>query len=123
MIGRRNRSRSRWRQQQVWIGGGSLGPHTAHFVPPHHDRVPELIDDLIVFANRVDVTVIAQIAVAHAQFETIHPFLDGNGRVGRALIQAMLRGGSSPAALPFRCPRASYTTPQSMRFEPTGAPV
>lgn len=93
MIGRRNRSRSRWRQQQVWIGGGSLGPHTAHFVPPHHDRVPELIDDLIVFANRVDVPVIAQIAIAHAQFETIHPFLDGNGRVGRALIQAMLRGG------------------------------
>ncbi|WP_241769519.1 Fic family protein [Rhodococcus opacus] len=92
-IGRRNRSRSRWRQQQVWIGGGSLGPHTAQFVPPHHDRVPELIDDLIVFANRVDVPVIAQIAVAHAQFETIHPFLDGNGRVGRALIQAMLRGG------------------------------
>ncbi|AHK31230.1 Adenosine monophosphate-protein transferase FICD [Rhodococcus opacus PD630] len=83
----------RWRQQQVWIGGGSLGPHTAQFVPPHHDRVPELIDDLIVFANRVDVPVIAQIAVAHAQFETIHPFPDGNGRVGRALIQAMLRGG------------------------------
>ncbi len=48
---------------------------------------------MIVFANRVDVPVIAQIAVAHAQFETIHPFLDGNGRVGRALIQAMLRGG------------------------------
>ncbi|QSE78153.1 Fic family protein [Rhodococcus koreensis] len=83
----------RWRQQQVWIGGGSLGPHTAQFVPPHHDRVPELIDDLTAFANRVDVPVVAQIAVAHAQFETIHPFPDGNGRVGRALIQAMLRGG------------------------------
>ena len=83
----------RWRQQQVWIGGGSLGPHTAQFVPPHHDRVPELIDDLIAFANRVDAPVVAQIAVAHAQFETIHPFPDGNGRVGRALIQAMLRGG------------------------------
>ncbi|MBS9371940.1 Fic family protein [Rhodococcus sp. B50] len=83
----------RWRQQQVWIGGGSLGPHTAHFVPPHHERVPELIDDLVVFANRDDLPVVAQIAVAHAQFETIHPFPDGNGRVGRALIQAMLRGG------------------------------
>ncbi|WP_282555449.1 MULTISPECIES: Fic family protein [unclassified Rhodococcus (in: high G+C Gram-positive bacteria)] len=82
-----------WRQQHVWIGGGNLGPHTAQFVPPHHGRVPALIDDLIVFANRVDVPVIAQIAVAHAQFETIHPFPDGNGRVGRALIQAMLRGG------------------------------
>src|SRR5690606_20543098 len=83
----------RWRTQQVWIGGGSLGPHTAQFVPPHHERVPELIDDLVVFANRVDLPVVAQIAVAHAQFETIHPFPDGNGRVGRALIQAMLRGG------------------------------
>ncbi|AWK74249.1 cell filamentation protein Fic [Rhodococcus oxybenzonivorans] len=83
----------RWRQQQVWIGGGSLGSHTAQFVPPHHDRVPELIDDLVAFANRVDVAVVAQIAVAHAQFETIHPFPDGNGRVGRALIQALLRGG------------------------------
>lgn len=83
----------RWRQQQVWIGGGSLGPHTAQFVPPHHERVPELIDDLVVFANRDDLPVMAQIAVAHAQFETIHPFPDGNGRVGRALIQAMLRGG------------------------------
>lgn len=60
-----------WRQQQVWIGGGNLGPHTAQFVPPHHDRVPALIDDMIVFANRVDVPVIAQIALAHAQFETI----------------------------------------------------
>ncbi|MEU5843685.1 Fic family protein [Rhodococcus sp. NPDC047139] len=83
----------RWREQQVWIGGGSLGPHTAEFVPPHHGRVPELIDDLVVFANRDDLPVVAQIAVAHAQFETIHPFPDGNGRVGRALIQAMLRGG------------------------------
>ncbi|WP_125610048.1 Fic family protein [Specibacter cremeus] len=82
-----------WRDQQVWIGGGSLGPHTAQFVPPHHDRVTALMDDLVAFANRVDVPVLAQTAIAHAQFETIHPFPDGNGRVGRALIQAMLRGG------------------------------
>ena len=83
----------RWRQQQVWIGGGSLGPHTAQFVPPHHDRVGALMDDFAVFANRTDLPVLAQTAIAHAQFETIHPFPDGNGRVGRALIQAMLRGG------------------------------
>lgn len=82
-----------WRQQQVWIGGGSLGPHTAQFVPPHHDRVGPLMDDFAAFANRVDLPVLAQTAIAHAQFETIHPFPDGNGRVGRALIQAMLRGG------------------------------
>ncbi len=82
-----------WRDQQVWIGGGNLGPHTAQFVPPHHDRVPDLMEDLAVFANRTDLPVLAQTAIAHAQFETIHPFPDGNGRVGRALIQAMLRGG------------------------------
>ena len=82
-----------WRDQQVWIGGGGLGPHTAQFVPPHQDRVPALMDDLVSFANRVDLPVLAQTAIAHAQFETIHPFPDGNGRVGRSLIQAMLRGG------------------------------
>ncbi|MBP2414663.1 Fic family protein [Arthrobacter stackebrandtii] len=82
-----------WRDQQVWIGGGNLGPHTAQFVPPHHDRVPALMEDLTTFANRLDLPVLIQIAIAHAQFETIHPFPDGNGRVGRALIQAMLRGG------------------------------
>lgn len=82
-----------WRDQQVWIGGGSLGPHTAQFVPPHQDRVPALMDDLSAFANRVDLPVLVHTAIAHAQFETIHPFPDGNGRVGRALIQSMLRGG------------------------------
>lgn len=82
-----------WRDQQVWIGGGSLGPHTAQFVPPHHERVTALMDDLVAFANRDDLPVLVQTAIAHAQFETIHPFPDGNGRVGRALIQAMLRGG------------------------------
>lgn len=82
-----------WRNQQVWIGGGNLGPHTAEFVPPHHERVPGLMDDLLAFANRVDLPILAQTAITHAQFETIHPFPDGNGRVGRALIQAMLRGG------------------------------
>jgi Fic family protein len=51
------------------------------------------MDDLVAFANRDDLPVLAQTAIAHAQFETIHPFPDGNGRVGRALIQAMLRGG------------------------------
>lgn len=82
-----------WRDQQVWIGGGQLGPHAAQFVPPHDERVGVLMDDLITFANREDLPVLAQTAVAHAQFETIHPFPDGNGRVGRALIQSMLRLG------------------------------
>ncbi len=81
----------RWRDQQVWIGGGDLSPHEAVFVPPHHDRVVEAIDDLVRFIARTDVPVLAHVAIAHAQFETIHPFPDGNGRVGRALVHAQLR--------------------------------
>jgi Fic family protein len=81
----------RWRDTQVWIGGGHLGPHEALFVPPHHERVPAAIDDLVAFIDRDDVPVLAHAAVAHAQFETIHPFPDGNGRTGRALVHAHLR--------------------------------
>ncbi len=81
-----------WRTEQVWIGGTSIGPHTASFVPPHHEHVAALIDDLVRFTQRVDLPLLVQVAIAHAQFETIHPFPDGNGRTGRALIHAMLRG-------------------------------
>lgn len=83
----------RWREQQVWIGGGSISPHAATFIPPHQSRVPALITDMVSFAQRTDVPVLAQAALAHAQFETIHPFPDGNGRTGRALLQGMLRHG------------------------------
>lgn len=80
-----------WREQPVWIGGGyTSSPHSASFVPPRHDRVPALMDDLVEFARRTDLPVLPQVAIAHAQFETIHPFPDGNGRTGRALVQAML---------------------------------
>jgi Fic family protein len=101
----------RWRDQQVWIGGGSLGPHTAQFVPPHHERVPALIDDLLAFANRTDLPRLAQTAIAHAQFETIHPFPDGNGRVGRALVQSMLRAGqlTRNVAVPVSAGLLSHT--------------
>lgn len=81
----------RWRDQQVWIGGGDLGPHGAAFVPPHHSRVRSNIDDLVRFVARDDVPILAHAALAHAQFETIHPFPDGNGRTGRALVHAHLR--------------------------------
>lgn len=81
----------KWRTEQVWIGGGDFGPRGADFIAPQHSRVPAAIDDLIRFAGRDDISVLPQIAIAHAQFETIHPFPDGNGRTGRALIQAMLR--------------------------------
>jgi len=81
----------RWREQQVWIGGHDLGPHHALFVPPHHRHVPAAVADLVQFIARTDVSVIAHVAVAHAHFETIHPFPDGNGRTGRALVHAQLR--------------------------------
>jgi Fic family protein len=82
----------RWRTEQVWIGGDSYGPHGAMFVPPHHQQVADSIQDLVGFMRRTDLPALAQSAVAHAQFETIHPFVDGNGRTGRALIHALLRG-------------------------------
>ena len=66
-------------------------PTTCEFRAPHHERVPTLIDDLIRFAHRTDIDPLAKALLAHAQFETIHPFPDGNGRTGRALIHAMLR--------------------------------
>lgn len=81
----------RWRDEQVWIGGSDYGPHGASFVPPHHERVVAAIEDLLVFIKRDDVPTLAHAALAHAQFETIHPFPDGNGRTGRALIHAHLR--------------------------------
>ncbi len=82
----------KWRDRQVWIGGDSFGPHGAMFVPPHHEHVPGLMRDLVDFTRRTDLPVLTQAAIAHAQFETIHPFPDGNGRTGRALVHAMLRG-------------------------------
>jgi len=81
----------RFRDQQVWIGGGSLGPQRAMFIPPHHSRVPAAIADLIAFVERDEIPVLVHAALAHAQFETIHPFTDGNGRTGRALLHSMLR--------------------------------
>ncbi len=81
----------RWRTEQVWIGGRASTPRSADFVPPHHDRVPACMADLVRFLVRDDLPVLVQVAIAHAQFETIHPFTDGNGRTGRALAHAMLR--------------------------------
>lgn len=80
-----------WREEPVWVGGRGSTPVTADFVAPHHSRVRAAIDDLVAFAARDDLPVLPQVAVAHAQFETIHPFADGNGRTGRALVHLMLR--------------------------------
>jgi Fic family protein len=79
------------RDRQVWIGRKNSIPPTASYVPPRYERVPDAMADLMSFAGRVDIPVLAQVAIAHAQFESIHPFTDGNGRTGRALMQAMLR--------------------------------
>lgn len=81
----------RFRLEQVWIGAGEAGPRVAEFVAPHHDRIPGAIEDLVELIGRQDIPVLIQVAVAHAQFETIHPFPDGNGRTGRALAQSILR--------------------------------
>ncbi len=80
-----------WRTQPVWIGGGGSTPMTADYVAPDHHRIAACMDDLVTFAARDDLPVLPQVAVAHAQFETIHPFADGNGRTGRALVATMLR--------------------------------
>jgi Fic family protein len=81
----------RLREEQNWIGGSSHNPCSAEFVPPPHDRVPGLMADLCEFASQDELPALVQAALAHAQFETIHPFIDGNGRVGRALIHLILR--------------------------------
>jgi Fic family protein len=79
------------RTDQNWIGGRGMSPRDAAFVPPPADRVPHLLDDLVTFTNLDDLPAVAQAAIAHAQFETIHPFGDGNGRAGRCLIHVILR--------------------------------
>lgn len=102
------------RDEQNWIDGSDHSPRNAVHIPPHPDRVKPLMDDLVEFANRDDIPVLAQAAIAHAQFETIHPFGDGNGRIGRALIGAILRrrGVTSntivPVASGFNARRDDY---------------
>lgn len=79
-----------WRSEQVWIGGSPHHPGDADFVPPVAADVPALMADLVAFMARDDLPPLAQGAIAHAQFETIHPFGDGNGRTGRALLHSVL---------------------------------
>ena len=89
------------RDRQNWIGGSSHNPCSAAFVPPPFERVPELLEDLCAFCGSDALPAVAQAAIAHAQFETIHPFIDGNGRTGRALIHMILRRrGLAPFVLP-----------------------
>ncbi len=89
------------RTEQNWIGGSAFSPAGAEFIPPPVEYLGELLDDLVAFVNREDLPVVMQAAIAHAQFETIHPFADGNGRVGRALIHIVYRRrGLAPNVVP-----------------------
>jgi Fic family protein len=91
----------RVRVEQNWIGGNDYNPCGAEFVPPPPDLVPELLEDLVAFVNIDRYPALVQAALAHVQFETIHPFADGNGRVGRALVHIVLRRrGLAPVFVP-----------------------
>lgn len=95
MHGQAQAEPGQFRSQQVWIGGRDYSPHEADFVPPQHSRVENAVEDLCAFAARTDLPLLVQAAIAHAQFETIHPFNDGNGRAGRALVHVILREGGA----------------------------
>jgi Fic family protein len=94
-----NRIAGELREEPSWIGGRS--PLDAEFVGPPWEEVRPLLEDLCAFMNRDDISPVAQAAIAHAQFETIHHFGDGNGRVGRCLIQVIFRRrGLAPRYIP-----------------------
>lgn len=86
-----DKSAGQFRKVQNWIEGSDFSPRGAIFIPPPPEMVERLMDDLVEFSNRSDLNVLFQASVSHAQFETIHPFTDGNGRVGRALINGIYR--------------------------------
>lgn len=93
----------------VWVGApvaAGMGPIGARFVPPPAGEVRQLLDDLVAYINYSDHEPVLRAAVAHAQFESIHPFPDGNGRTGRALIPIALYSGGSGDALHLPISRA-----------------
>ncbi|MGO2820180.1 MAG: Fic family protein [Brachybacterium tyrofermentans] len=82
----------RLRERLVWVGRSGHSPLGAVQIAPEAELVPAAMADLLTFIARDDLPVLLHAAIAHAQFETIHPFTDGNGRTGRALVHAMLTG-------------------------------
>jgi Fic family protein len=91
----------RFREVQNWVGGNDYNPCEADYVPPPPEEVADLLADLCRFCNDEALPPLMQAAIAHAQFETIHPFDDGNGRTGRALVQVILRRrGLAPSFVP-----------------------
>jgi Fic family protein len=96
-----DRQAGKVRTEQNWVGGAASSPLNAEFVPPPPALVRGLLEDLAAFLDRDDLPPVMQAAIAHAQFETIHPFADGNGRVGRCLIHVVLtRRGVTPNVVP-----------------------
>jgi Fic family protein len=90
-----------YRAKQNWIGGFRI--YDARFVPPPAANVPDCMADLISFMqnpldeeNPIEMPIVIRMAIAHAQFESIHPFIDGNGRVGRLLLPLMLSADNYP---------------------------
>jgi Fic family protein len=115
------------RTRQNWIGHDAYTPVGADFIPPPAREVRPLLGDLCDYANRDDTAPIIQAAAVHAQFETIHPFADGNGRVGRSLIGAVLarrrvcRDVVPPVSLVLARDRDAYVEAlTSWRFEIDG---
>ncbi len=102
-----------FRTVQNWIGGDSTGPRKAIFIPPPPEEIAPLVEDLLAFVGRTDVAGVPAALLAHAQFEVIHPFVDGNGRVGRMLLQYVLarRYGLAmpvPVSIPWSQDRDRY---------------
>lgn len=91
----------RIRKEQNWIGGNDHNPCGADFVPPPPEYIGDLLSDLCAAMNDESLPPLIQAALVHAQFETVHPFADGNGRTGRALVQVILRRrGIAPSYVP-----------------------
>ena len=90
-VPREHESAGEYRRVQNWVDGSNYSPLGAIFIPPPPENIQSLMKDLLTFANRDDIPVLVQAAITHAQFETIHPFTDGNGRIGRAIVNAVIR--------------------------------
>lgn len=102
-----------YRTQQNWIGGDGYGPRNAAFIPPRPADIGALVIDLAKYTSRTDISPVVQAAIAHARFEVIHPFTDGNGRVGRMLIQHVLAGRNTlhapvPMSIPWSHDKDGY---------------
>lgn len=102
------------REVQSWIGGSDHSPRGALHVPPPPETVPDHMTDLLAFVNRDDLPVLVQAGIAHAQLESIHPFTDGNGRIGRALVNTVLRRRGATTAVVV--PLASALVAQRERY-------